>query len=292
MGAFLVGMVFAAALGAEDRGMGIAVEATEAAREGGAGAEEERRARAEALYLQALARWHRREWEPAWRLATEALVVDPNLAPARLLTGYALLRLRRWEEARATIAGLSSEVGPATLPKGARRDARRYLRRKIWPMRRDQWGISVAHLTVVERVYEEATAFNGYVFTGRAPLLPRLAARADAGAPWGGTAGPTDLRGPRFAVAAESAHPLGPGNVHATVLAGPLLWVAEGRYWADGSEAYLGARGALGLDVRLGAVVGLRAEVGASVFPGLSDDLPFYASPIDVRVGIDTWFGR
>lgn len=253
---------------------------------------DERRSEGAGRYLLALEAWRAGRHSRAWRLASEALTLDPDLTPARLLAGYALLRMRRAEEAEATLAGLALEPGASPLPPERRREAERILRRQTAPRQRDQWAVSVGNVTFVQRMGDIAVPLNGYVFAARAPLHERLAVRIDGGAPWGGTASELDIRGPRFGLYAVTAQPLGPGRFHVDLAAGPAFWIAEGRYWADGWEPYVGARAALGLDVRIGTAIGLRYEMGASVFPMAADDLTFYAEPLDFRVALETWFGR
>lgn len=251
----------------------------------------DRRADAEARYLAALESWNERDWRAAHRAATEALALDPDLAAARLLAGYALLRLRRWDEARVTIDGLTPEVGAPTLPSASVATARRLLRRGVAPFRRDQWAISMGHVSWVERAYAGGWGQAGFLLQARAPVLPGLAVRVDGGLPWT-AAELSEVRGVRLGVSAVAPRPLGNGRFHLDLLAGPVLWLASGRYWSDGQQPYLGARTAVALDVRTGPAIGFFAEVGASVFPALTTDLPFYAAPIDVRLGLSTWFGR
>lgn len=253
---------------------------------------DERRSEGAGRYLLALEAWRAGRYSRAWRLASEALTLDPDLTPARLLAGYALLRMRRTEEAEGTLAGLVLEPGASPLPPERRREAERLLRRQIAPRQRDQWAVSVGNVMFVQRMGDMAVPLNGYVFAARAPLRERLAVRIDGGAPWGGTASELDIRGPRFGLYAVTAQPLGPGVLHVDLAAGPAFWIAEGRYWADGWEPYVGARAAVGLDLRIGAAIGLRYEMGASVFPMAADDLAFYAEPLDFRIALETWFGR
>ncbi len=253
---------------------------------------EARRREAARLYLQALDSWKQRRWKRAWWLASESLTLDPELTPARMLAGYALLKMKRRDEGAETLAGLALEPGASPLPAERLREAERVVHRHLAPYRRDQWALSVGNVTFVQRMGDTAVPVNGYVFAGRVPLFDRLALRVDGGAPWGATANDLDVRGPRFGVYALTSQPLGSGRWHVDLAAGPAFWLAEGRYWADGSEPYVGARGAVAVDVRLGALIGLRYEMGASVFPLAAEDLPFYAEPLDIRFSIETWFGR
>ncbi len=244
------------------------------------------------LYIKGLEAWKAGAHGRAWRLATEALVLEPSLTPARLLAGYALLRLRRKDEGVATLAGLALEPDTSPLSEEARRDTLRVLRVHTAPYRRDQWWVAVGNITFIERNGDTAQPLNGYVFAGQAPLLGKLALRVDGGTPWGGIAEALDVRGPRFDVMAVAEQRVDGGRWHVDFAAGPAFWIAEGRYWPDGWEPYFGARAAIGVDVRLGTVIGLRYEMGASVFPTAADALPFYAEPLDMRIALQTWFGK
>jgi hypothetical protein len=286
MGLFLVVLAQLARGGAPDRDTGI-VPAPVAEEASAAPV----RTDAERRYVEALRAWNARDWRTAHRLATEALVLDPDLAPARLLAGYALLRLRRWDAARVTIAGLTPEVDAPTLPAASVATARRLLRRGVAPFRRDQLALSLGHVSWIERAYAGGWGHAGWLLQVRAPVLPGLAARVYLGVPWT-TPETAEVRGVRLALSAVAPRPVGNGRVHLDLLAGPVLWLAAGRYWSDGGEPYLGARTAVALDVRTGPTLGFFVEVGASVFPALTDDLPFYAAPLDVRLGLATWMGR
>lgn len=261
--------------------------------------EEQKRDVAATLYVKGLDAWKSGKHSRAWRLATEALILDPNLTPARLLAGYALLRLRRTSEGVATLEGLSLEPDVSPLPADTRRDVRRVLRRHESPYRRDQWWIAVGNITFLERLGQAVQPLNGYIFTGQAPLLGKLALRVDGGAPWGLSPGALmeglgalTVRGPRFDVMAVVEQRIDKGLWHVDLAAGPAFWIADGRYWSDGWEPYFGVRAAVGVDVRLGSTMGLRYEMGASAFPTAQADLPFYAVPLDMRFSLQTWFGR
>lgn len=253
--------------------------------------DEAKRNEAATLYVKGLDVWKSGKHSRAWRLATEALVLDPDLTPARLLAGYALLRMRRTSEGVATLDGLALEPSASPLPAETRRATRRVLRRHESPRRRDQWWLAIGTVTFLERLGEDVLPLNGYIFTGQAPLLDKLALRIDGGAPWN-NGGPLDIRGPRFDVMAVVEQPIDKGLWHVDLAAGPAFWIAQGGYWPDGLQPYFGVRAALGVDVRLGATIGLRYEMGASAFPTAEADLPFYAAPLDLRLAVQTWFGR
>jgi hypothetical protein len=171
------------------------------------------------------------------------------------------------------------------------KEAQRVLRRSLAPFGRNEWAISTGQILYLERFGDQVTPLAGYVFAARAPLFPRVAVRIDGHSPWGGNEDDFDVRGPR-----REVHLPGPGAERLAVDAvrpdaGPVFWAATGRYWADGWEPYVGVRGAAGLDVRAGATVGFRLEVGASAFPTAAQDLSFYASPVDMRLTMDFWLG-
>lgn len=250
-----------------------------------------KRDEAATLYVKGLDAWKSGKHHRAWRLATEALVLDPNLTPARLLAGYALLRLRRTGEGVATLDGLALEPDVSPLPGETRQAVRRVLRRHESPFRRDQWWLALGNITFLERLGDEVRPLNGYVFAAQAPLFDRVALRIDGGAPWGSTEA-LDIRGPHFDVMAVVEQPVDKGLWHVDLAAGPAFWIADGRYWPDGWEPYFGVRAALGVDVRLGTTIGLRYEMGASAFPKADEDLPFYAAPLDLRLSVQTWFGK
>jgi len=252
----------------------------------------ERREAATNLYVKGLDAWKSGKHSRAWRLASEALALDPELAPARLLVGYALLRLRRGDEGVVTLDGLTLEPAASPLPVGTRRAARALVRRHALPYRRDQWWVSVGNITFVERMGDSVVPLNGYSFAGQAPLVEKLALRIDATSPWGGTADALDVRGARFDVMAVVEERIDKGLWHVDLAAGPAFWAATGRYWADGWEPYIGVRAALGVDVRLGATMGLRYEMGASAYPTAADFLTWYAEPLDIRVALQVWFGK
>lgn len=250
-----------------------------------------RKKHAAELYMSGLAAWQKGRWAQALQLAQEALVEDPELAPARLLAGYALLRLRRFDEATVTLEGLALEPGPSPLPVEKQKEAQRVLRRSLAPFGRNEWAISTGQILYLERFGDQVTPLAGYVFAARAPLFPRVAVRIDGHSPWGGNEDDFDVRGPRIGAYGVYSQPLGPGAWQVDLAAGPVFWAATGRYWADGWEPYVGVRGAAGLDVRAGATVGFRLEVGASAFPTAAQDLSFYASPVDMRLTMDFWLG-
>ena len=100
------------------------------------------------------------------------------------------------------------------------------------------------------------------------------------------------IRGPRFDALAVGLVPLGGGRWHLDLAAGPSAWVATGEFWPDGSQPYVGARVALGLDTRIGLSFGLRTEVGASAYPEATQDFSFYAEPVDIRFLFTGWMGN
>jgi hypothetical protein len=251
-----------------------------------------RREQAANLYVKGLDAWKSGKHSRAWRLASEALALDPDLTPARLLAGYALLRLRRGEEGVTTLGGLDLEPGLSPLPPATLRSARRILRRHALPYRRDQWWVAVGNITFIERLGDTGGVLNGYSFSGQAPIVENLAVRVDAVSPWGGTADALDVRGARFDVMAVAEERIDKGLWHVDLAAGPAFWAATGRYWADGWQPYIGVRAALGVDVRLGAAMGLRYEMGASAYPTAAEDLSWYAEPLDIRVALQVWFGK
>ena len=252
---------------------------------------EERTAEATRVYRHALDAWNDRRWSRALYLASQALELDPELAPARLLAGYALLKLRKPERAAATLDGLALEPGPSSVPLARRLDAEARVVRALAPFQRDAWAFTVATAFYGVRRSDRPQVLNGVAFALRAPVFRGFALRAEGGAPWSGSANDLDVRGPRFSINAVTTQPIGKGKWHVEFGGGPALWIAEARYWPDGWEPYVGARGLVALDTRLGAATGMRFELGASTFPAALDDLPFYASPFDLRISFEAWFG-
>jgi hypothetical protein len=247
--------------------------------------------RADSLYLKALDAWKDRRWSRAWRLAGEALRLEPDHAPARLLAGYALLKMHSVDAALVTLDGLSWQVEPD--PKNAEIRQRAWVvrRRFLDPRQRDQVSLSVGNLVLLQRAGDTVTPLGGYVFAVQVPVVGPVAVRADGGNPWGGTANTLDVRGPRFDVLAVAEMKVDGGLWHVDLGAGPALWAARSGFWPDGWMPYVGVRGAVGTDVRLGRTLGLRFEVGASVFPAATTDLGWYAEPLDFRFGLSSWFG-
>lgn len=251
-----------------------------------------RKEEAAQLYLQALAAWKAGDARAASRLASRALTLAPELEQARLLAGYAALRLRRREEGVVTLDGLFLPDGPSTIPEERLAEIRKLQRTTIRPLRRDQWSVSVGSITYVERSGEQPGIVFGYEAALQIPIVSKLSLRVDGGAPWPNTGGDFDIRGPRFGLQAVATERLGDGRWSLDLGAGPVFWLAEGGYWADGSEPYFGVRAAAGIEVRMGPGFGLRWELGASAYPWALDAIKWYAQPLDLRILLQAWFGE
>lgn len=242
-------------------------------------------------YVKALAAWKRRSWKAAWVEATRALALDPELSEARLLAGYAALRLGKRGEGAETLAGLWLEPGPTPLPAASLEEARIVRSRYVAPLQRDQWWIGLGPSFFLEHTGGDTTPLLGWSLAAQAPVIGGLAVRLQGGGPWLGPEDDFDIRGPRFDLLAVGAAPLGGGLWHVDLAAGPSLWLATGGFWYDGSQPFVGARAAVGLDTRFGAGFGMRWEVGGSAYPQAAEDFSFYAEAVDVRVLFQGWFG-
>jgi hypothetical protein len=251
----------------------------------------DRTAEASVLYVKALEAWKAGDAARASRLASEALTLDPELPPARMLAGYAAYRLKKRGEGQVTLDGIFLAPGPSGIPPERRAEIRRLQRAADRPYRRDQIAISLGNLTILERSGDQPGIVFGYEGAVQVPIVSKLSVRVDAGAPWPNSGSDLDIRGPRFGVYAVASEPLGAGRWSLDLAAGPTLWVAEGRYWADGWEPYVGVRGAAGVDVRLTSGFGLRWELGASAYPWALDAIKWYAQPLDLRILLQAWFG-
>ncbi len=248
-------------------------------------------AEADTLYLKGVAAWRDGKWARAARLCSEALRLSPEHSPARLLAGYSLLRLRKLDEGLTTLDGLARPAeGPPLTPEVQRR-ALHMQRRFTLPRTREQVSLTVSTVIAVERSGGFLTPLGGYAFAAQGPIVGPVATRVSFANPFGGSASLLDVRGPRFDLLAVTELRLGGGLWFMDLGAGPALWIAEGGYWADGTQPYVGLRAAVGIDVRMGRTLGLRLETGFSAFPQAAADLSWHADPVDFRLGLVTHLG-
>lgn len=249
---------------------------------------------ADAEYLAALSSWEGHEWAPALAHAEAALAIDPTHRPARLIRGYALLKLGRHDEAGIVLTGLTDEPVTLAYEGEVRRRANRAWRRYSDRYRRDQVALTVSFpvpVALVERTYEELVPVVGYAGAVDVPVPGPVDVRADVSGPFGRDR-VFRVDGPRVGVLAVARLPFGRSVWCGDIALGPVLWAATGGYWADGGQPYLGGRASLGIDVRPTWRLGFRAEAGAAWFPGASAYLDWYALPVDARLLTTLWLGK
>lgn len=241
-------------------------------------------------YIGGLTAWNAGDWAGALVASERALLLVPDHRPARLLKGSALLRLGRSTEGVAVLESLEKLDPSDSYGREIRRRADAAARRYTDRRSRDQLRLTVGSVTAVETAHGQVAALGGYVLQLQAPIRARVAVRAEVACPWAG-GGDGGARGPRFSALGVGLFPLGSGIWNVGLSAGPSIWLAQGPFWPDGSEPFLGARATAGLDVRLTRGLGLGLEAGTGLYPGAIGRLPWYGQPVDLRLMLDLYAG-
>ena len=236
-------------------------------------------------YLYALRAWDSGHWSTALRAATEVLEEAPDHDPARLIAGYSLVKLGQMEEGLAELEVVAEEATDKATQARADQVLRWY--RDRW--RRDQCALTLGTSLGAETFPDGPETLGGYAFVLHVPVRSTFSANLDLSGAWRDTAGNLDIRGPRLALLVDRSTPIARGLFHLSAAGGPSVWFAKGGYWPDGGQVYVGMRGAVGIDVRPKPRLGFRFEVGSSIHPGVRTVVPWYSTPIDVRIAITNW---
>ena len=217
--------------------------------------------------------------------------MDPDHRPARLLAGYALLRLDADASGLAVLESLAREPVLKRDDVKVRALAVRAVHRVDDPRRRDQVSLAYATTFAPERGGERGTGAwhlaNAYVWQLGVPLTDGVTLRVEAQHRF--VTDNEDVGGWRLTPMLAFAR--GASNHSVDLGVGPTTWVARGIWWEGGTHVYAGARLAAGVDWRYGRRFGLRLEVAAT--PLLLDStLWWYGSPFDARFSVSWWLGQ
>lgn len=241
---------------------------------------------ADDVYLQALSAWQTGHTADALRLAVEAAHDDPDQEPARLLAGYALLRVRAPTAGAAVLRSLALTPTDDPVDGRVRSAASVAIHRIEDRTTRQQLSISWLQVVGAEKIWSQWTASGEEALVVDVPTGgPRL--RLDLSHRY--ATGLQDVGGWRVAPMALATWTHGHNAIYLGL--GPSLWIARGVWWDSGVHPYFGARAAAGTDVRVSRRWGFSAEIGAT--PHLTDrTLSWYAHPFDIRAGVEFWPGR
>jgi hypothetical protein len=232
--------------------------------------------RALALYERALEAWEWGRWEEAYALASDALGLEPDDAPALLVQGFALSRMGDWESGVGVVRGLveDEEVGA---------HARFWLRRHDRRWTRSDYAVAVSILARNDRassfpIWQSGLGLSVDVpitkrlrfdqpRTEPTPLLSRFTVRVDAITP---AIHDDDLRLFGVALGAVPVYHLTMRTWSFHGGLGPLLHLGQAESWTGQfTGLFPGMRATLGLDARMSRRMGTRV--------GLDYDLQFGA---------------
>lgn len=242
------------------------------------------------LYLGALALWEQGRILEARQLCGEALAIDPMHRPSLLLYGYALIRRGFEEEGAAVLSALGTFPADTSYEERIQRQARQISNRYLSRMTRETTGLSLGVPLIVERRWDGIvvrSAFLGQIQRSNFPGAEHLLLRGDVLLQPAGSA--LSIDGGRYALLAGGQIPVGSGLWHLDAAAGPVLWSAQGPYWPDQQQIWLGARVAAGADWRFSQGMSFRQEVGWTWWPGAQADLEWFDQPLDLRFSLVWW---
>lgn len=252
------------------------------------GAPEPGAAEADAAYLRALDAWNTGDTEGALALATRAGELSGGtLEPAALLRAYALLRVRRREEALTVLRALADNARTPEVKRAASRMWHRYADRNS----RDEPSIT-GGLQVAGRFTGESLAIGaGYTLGYDQPLRGPVGFAVELSG-YDTSAGAPILAGPVLDVLGSAHVPFGGSAWALRVKAGPSVWFSHGVIYGDELVPQLGTRAILGVDTRPWRAVGFSFDAGAWAWPGLAESLPAWTYEWDLRAGMVFWFSK
>ncbi len=243
---------------------------------------------ADALYLQALDAWNTGDTEGALTLATRASAASEGAhEPAALLRAYALLRVKRGDEALAVLHELADTAQTPEVKRAASRMWHRYADRNS----RDEPSIT-GGLQVAGRFTGESLAIGaGYTLGYDQPLRGPVGFAVELSG-YDTSSGAPILAGPVLDVLGSAHVPFGGSTWALRVKAGPSVWFSHGVIYGDELVPQVGTRAILGIDTRPWRAVGFSFDAGAWAWPGLAESLPAWQYEWDLRAGMVIWFSK
>jgi hypothetical protein len=240
-------------------------------------------------YLDALSAFRAGDVDAASAGAQAALVLDPGLAPARLLLGFAAVRAGDLRGGDEVLGALAADPLLAAADPEVSALARRYVATFADRWSRDDLSVALgpAFVDAREPVWSSVDVVG--VGEVQVPLGGPVAARLD-GSTVARTWDALALRGPVVSALAVVSMPLGPGVWSVDAGLGPSVWIGRSER-TDGAwdGAFPGARGAAALSVRPVRRVGARAELGYAAHFGARPDLGGVSHGADVRLLAVGW---
>ncbi|MCO4748059.1 MAG: hypothetical protein KC912_24915 [Proteobacteria bacterium] len=206
-------------------------------------------------YTQALEAWNWGHWRSAFELASDAVAAEPDDAAARLLQGFALSRMRQWEDGVALVRPLvdDEEVGA---------HARYWVRRHDRRWTRQDWALSATALLRSDRD-RMPILHSGIGLSVDAPVSSWMTVRLDGLSPVRHS-DQLQLYGVQVALTPLAHYCVASWSFHAGL--GPSLLIGESAYWGGAFKGvFPGGRATLGADSRMSRLGGLRMQLDYDV---------------------------
>ena len=238
-------------------------------------------------YLRALEAWGKGEASAALDLARQAQAMGPTHDGARLLQGYALLRLGRVNEALPVLARLATDP--------VADDNARRMGERAWRQRSDRRLRSSVSAMVGAQFWTRpygggANPAVGYALALNLPIADLLSFRIDTAL--NRSFDDPLLSGPTGSALFTAQIPLASGDWHWGFGAGPAGWFLSGPLAPDGeARVEIGLHSAAWIDVRAWRRAGFAFELGGFSWPQAAPELSAYMFSWDARLSLVAWFG-
>lgn len=244
---------------------------------------------ADSLYMEGLRYWQLGQWLNAQQAAEKALAIDPNHRPAMLLEGYAMMKRRQKKDGALKLKALSELPVSTSYEEKIHKQARNISLRYLDRFERTQISITAGNTIPVERRFDTLVSEPGMHLALTVPTLEHFQTRLSMDFIW-----PSSLSISGTQLVAQELYlvPLGAGRFSFDLGVGPALWLAQGAYWPDQGQPYVGAQVSSGIDWRFSKHFALRAEVDGWWWPGLYLDQKWYGRPVDLNLSFTVFFGK
>ena len=239
------------------------------------------------LYVQALSAWNLGHASTALDLSRDAIAAGPPHAGARLLEGYALVRLSRVDDALPVFAELA--LDPFAEPKA------RILAERAWRQRADRRSRNGVSASVGAQLWFRpygGTSHSavGYSLNVGIPVADMFGVRLDAAL--NDDFADSLLEGPTTTLMFTAEAPFTTGVFHWGVGTGPASWFLTGPLEPDGgTKVEIGLHSAVWVNARCWRSAGFALELGGYSWPQMAPDLVAYMFTWDSRLSFVAWFG-
>lgn len=244
---------------------------------------------ADGLYMEGLKYWQLGQWLNAQQSAEKALAIDPNHRPAMLLAGYALMKQGQKKEGALKLRELSEMPVTTTYEGKIYKQARHLSLRYLDRFERSQMSITMGYTIPVERRFDTLVSEPGLHLAFTLPTLQHFQTRLSMDSIWESA---LSIYGTQVVAQELYLVPLGSGRFSFDVGLGPALWLAQGVYWPDQAQPYVGVQASTGVDWRFSQHFALRAEADGWWWPGLYADQKWYGRPVDINISLTVFFGK